>query len=45
MEERMKRMERGMEREERERRKKNIVFKGVKEEKGNIKEGIKKIYE
>lgn len=45
MEERMKRMERDMEREERERRKKNIVFKGVKEEKGNIKKGIKKICE
>lgn len=45
MEERMRRMERGMERDERERRKKNIIFKGVKEEKGNIKERIKKICE
>lgn len=45
MEERMRRMERGMERDERERRKKNIVFKGVKKEKGNIKERIKKICE
>lgn len=39
---RMKRMERGIERKERE-KKRNLVFKGVKEEKRNIKEELLRI--
>lgn len=35
---RMKRMEREIERKEREKTKRNLVFKGMKEEKRNIKE-------
>lgn len=35
---RMKRMEREIERKEREKKKRNLVFKGMKEEKKNIKE-------
>lgn len=35
---RMKRMEREIERKEREKKKRNLVFKGIKEEKKNIKE-------
>lgn len=35
---RMKRMEREIERKEREKKKRNLVFKGMKEEKRNIKE-------
>lgn len=35
---RMKRMEREIERKEREKKKRNLVFKGMKEEKRNINE-------
>lgn len=35
---RMKRMEKEIERKEREKKKRNLVFKGMKEEKRNIKE-------
>lgn len=35
---RMKRMEREIEKKEREKKKRNLVFKGMKEEKRNIKE-------
>lgn len=35
---RMKRMKREIERKEREKKKRNLVFKGMKEEKKNIKE-------
>lgn len=43
VEKRVRRMERILEREEREKRKKNLVFKGIKEEKGDIEKVVRRI--
>lgn len=43
LEERMGRLERGAEKEERQKRRKNLIFKGIRGEKGKIKEDIEEI--